>query len=377
MEEMIETNLLAELIREKRLNSKLSQTELAERISGNSTYISTIESGKVVPGPKYLKKIAEALSVEEEEFLELRKQIKTNEKSEEKSVIKNVEENAAEVKVEKNVISLEDRKKRQSEKVEVNLDNITSVGKLFSEVRKSKGYTIARLVKEMGTSSQSHISQIENGKARPGIKIVTSFAETFDLPIDRCLRIAGFKTQEKSELNKDDSEDVKLMVNVNVDESQKTFTVEQMEKMYDELAKENEQLVEDETEQIFEEATGSNIVDTVDAEDIEESFVEETETKTENEKIQEDVVVQVSENEFPNSVESAMEKLTYNFVARSVVNLTSGKRYVTELLPLVENQKNNEFTYELMLNIDGENNSSIILSIANDELSIEMQKKAN
>lgn len=369
MEEIIETNLLAEKIREKRLNSKLSQTELAERIQGNSTYISTIESGKVVPGPKYLKKIAEALSVEEEEFLSLRNQIKTIEKSEEKKPTIGKEKK---IKPEKNVISLEDRKKRQSEKVEVDLDKITSVAKLFSEVRKSKGYTIARLVKEMGTSSPSHVSQIENGKARPGSKIVTRFAETFELPVDKCLRIAGFKTQEKVEQSKDTTEDVKLTVNFEVEEPQKTFTVEQMEKMYDELEKENSHYVGDTSEQtVEEEITETEIVD------VERTIEKEIETKSVNEYIKGDFVEKVSEKEVSSSIDSPMEKLTYNFIARSEVDLTSGKRYVTELLPLVENQKNNDFTYELMLNIDGERNRSIILSIANDELSIVMEQKAN
>lgn len=67
--EMIEP-LIADRIREARIDAHLTQEELAAKIGTKAPYISRIEKGQTVPGPVVLTKIANACGILVQRFFE-------------------------------------------------------------------------------------------------------------------------------------------------------------------------------------------------------------------------------------------------------------------------------------------------------------------
>lgn len=196
----------AELFKRVRLENKLSQKELAQRINANGAYLSMIETGRKEPGKNILRRFAAEFSLDLDEILKSKShKVKVNE------VIK-------ENKKDKNVIDLEERKSKQKEREEIDLEGISNIYVLFASARKAYGYTLAKMAKELEVST-STLSNIENGKKIPNKSLILKFSNLFELPMKDCLKIAGYKNSE-TEQNKEESPEIKIIVDPQVQEKE-------------------------------------------------------------------------------------------------------------------------------------------------------------
>ncbi|MGF7535076.1 helix-turn-helix transcriptional regulator [Bacillus mexicanus] len=194
----------AELFKRVRLENKLSQKELAQRINANGAYLSMIETGRKEPGKNILRRFAEEFSLDLDEVLKSKShKVKVNE------VIK-------ENKKDKNVIDLEERKSKHKEREEIDLEGISNIYVLFASARKAYGYTLAKMAKELEVSA-STLSNIENGKKIPNKSLILKFSNLFELPMKDCFKIAGYKNSE-TEQNKEENPEIKIIVDPQVQE---------------------------------------------------------------------------------------------------------------------------------------------------------------
>lgn len=337
--EIANFNDVGELIKTIREKHSLSKLELAERINTNGSYLSILESGKKVPGRNILKRISDAFSIDLEECMQLRT---TKDQKENDIKTKTDKDNSnKDTKKEKNIIDLEERKNRQKVKGTIVIEDYKTIAALFKAVRKTNNLTNSMMGKEMGLSN-SYLSQIENGKKYPSRKMVVKLAETFKLPLEKCLEIASFETKQSVEAVKETkSSSENKSKKKQVDQETKNINVEVLVPV-----------------------------------NSKESIVEAKEDMVESE---ETTSVQV---ENPVEVESEIDGVShlqnktisisaYDMIAQAKMDLSDKAEYEIDLKLIMENMHQYRYEYELM-NVDG-SKQAVLLSIENNKMRVKLK----
>ncbi|WP_456364363.1 helix-turn-helix transcriptional regulator [Priestia aryabhattai] len=314
----------AELFFEIRKQNNLSKTGLAERINSNVPYLSNIEKGKRIAGKNILERLAEEFKIDLEACLALRSpnEPKKNKKLK-KKVIKGKKEN---------VIDLEERKTSRNEKKEIVLDNFKTPAALFLGVRKANNLTLSKMRDEL-VSSTSHLSQIERGIKLPGKRMVTKLADRFDLPLNKCLKIAGLKVVEEK---KETLSKTPLLTSTNLPT---------------EVINVKDDVVPTRLEKKEEIKTNVSEKETKPAEGV--PLLTQVERKT-------DFV--------------ALETMEYTVLARGEYNLNDKQAYISDLRPIMDNMIDNSYVYEFAFILDSETNKTVQIKLSKGLMKVEIKK---
>ncbi|MEM4992295.1 helix-turn-helix transcriptional regulator [Priestia sp. SB1] len=323
----------AELFKRVRDENDLSKAELAKRIKSSGPYVSSIESKKKVPGEKLLTRLAEEFSIDLNECLALIKPSKESigMKNSKRGRKKKLEETGS-----KKVIEL------HKEKEEVVLSKIKNAATLFRTVRKANNLTLNKM-RDKISSPASYLSSIENGNKIPGKRLVTKLAETFKLPLDQCLKIAGFSSDAANKGEKQQKvNEVKVALNNETD-----------------LLTDSKVLVVNETKTDVKEIT------------LKETLVEDTqkEKKINGSK-------QPSRKKDDSAIEAVnLTDLNYSKVAKGEFDLSSGKSFVADLNLLMNNTDGELNSYEFTFIVDVETEQAVQVKISQGIVTVETGKK--
>lgn len=70
----------------------------------------------------------------------------------------------------------------------VNSEEIRRFGEKLRRLRSQRGLTLKGLAEELGYKSHTYISEVENGKKLPTLKMVLQVARYFDVATDELLK---------------------------------------------------------------------------------------------------------------------------------------------------------------------------------------------
>lgn len=68
------------------------------------------------------------------------------------------------------------------------LSSIARFGEKLRSLRMSQGLTLQQLVRELGLTSHSHLSELENGKKLPTADLALKVARFFEVTTDQLLK---------------------------------------------------------------------------------------------------------------------------------------------------------------------------------------------
>jgi len=322
---------IAELFFEIRKENNLSKTALAKRINSNVGYLSTIENGKRIAGKNILERLADEFKIDLEACLALRN---PNELKKSKKVNRKVIKDKKE-----NVIDLEERKTSRNEKKEVPIDKIKTPAALFIAVRKANNYTLSKMKDEL-VSSTSHLSQIERGLKLPGKRMITKLANRFDLPLDKCLKIAGLKLEGAEKATEEKIE--------TLSEASSLISTNHSSEVID--RKDSEVSTSPETEEKLK---------TIVSEDTQENAMEDNSLAAQVERKTDFV---------------ALETMDYTVVAKGEYNLGNNQAYISDLKPIMENMIDNSYVYEFAFILDSETNKTVQIKLSKGLMKVELKR---
>ena len=347
----------AELFKRVRSENDLSKTALAKRINSSVPYVSSIESKKKIPGENLLTRLASEFSIDLEQCLALREPSKLSigkkevKRGRKKKSVKGTSEKVIEL---------------HKEKGEVVLSEITSAAMLFRTVRKANNLTLT-MMKAQIDSPASYLSSIETGNKIPGKRLVTKLAERFNLPLNQCLKIAGFTEEEESKVEKKVQQQVQ-----------------------------QEQMIEDKTSKKSESILSSDLssIEYVEAEynnaEAENTALEEVKIDTQEKELvkneiskkvdKKEEVVQLKEKPIVKKVKRNTEavklaKLDYCVVAKGEFDLSDGKSFVADLNLLMDKMEDGTNSYEFTFVVDAETNQTVQLKMSQGIVTVESNKQ--
>lgn len=323
----------AELFKRVRDENDLSKTALAKRINSSVPYLSSIESKKKVPGENLLARLASEFSIDLEECLAL---IEPSKESIGKKDVKKGRKKKLEEEPQQKVIEL------HKEKEEVVLSAIKNVATLFKTVRKSNNLTLTKMQAQIN-SPASYLSSIENGNKIPGKRLVTKLAETFNLPLDQCLKIAGFSSDAANKGEK------KRKVN------------------------EVKVALDNETDLL----TDSKALDVNETKtDVKEIVLKETLAEDTQKKKKINGIKQPSRKKEGSAIKAVnLADLNYSKVAKGEFDLSSGKSFVADLNLLMNNTDGELNSYEFTFIVDVETEQAVQVKISQGIVTVETGKK--
>lgn len=322
-------NDMSELFRKVRKENKLNLKQFAERMEANHGYLGMVESGKVIPGKLIISKFAKAFEIDVNKILELRKQIVTPPTETNQGEKVRDEKSSKVLQV---ILDFEEHKNRAKDKPkgDIDLSKIKNINELFLNVRKANNLTLKKMAKEL-KSSGPYISQVETGKKIPAKKFISKMAETFELPLEICLELAGYiqKQEKKSAELKTDISTNKIPNTTDANDGNQFEETETMEP----LDKETE-------------VTSSHLVDE-----------------------EKDVDVMIEEKQSSFSKQS--EKVTFTTVEKAEIYLSPEKEYVTDIAEVWREIVSYGNSYEFKINIEGQN-QCVALTIDKDKMTISL-----
>lgn len=322
-------NDMSELFRKVRKEHKLNLKQFAERMEANHGYLGMVESGKVIPGKLIISKFAKAFEKDLDKILELRKQIvgPPTETNQIEKVINEKSSKALQV-----ILDFEEHKNRSKDKQkgDIDLSKIKSISELFLTVRKANNLTLKKMAKEL-KSSGPYISQVETGKKIPAKKFISKMAESFELPLEICIELAGYN-QKQEKKSKGTEADI---------------SKNKMSSITD--------------------ANDGNQVDRSEMIESPNNNTEVTSSHSVNEEEEVDVTIEEKQSLFSKQ----SEKVTFTTVEKAEINLSPEKEYVTDIAEVWREIVSYGNSYEFKINIEGQN-QCVALTIDKDKMTISL-----
>lgn len=286
-----------------------------------------------MPGENLLARLASEFSIDLEECLAL---IEPSKQSIGKNNVKRGRKKKLEGKPQQKVIEL------HKEKEEVVLSAIKNVSTLFKTVRKSNNLTLTKMQAQIN-SPASYLSSIENGNKIPGKRLVTKLAQTFNLPLDQCLQIAGFSI-----------------------DMEKTTKKQEKAKKLETKSSNKQELVTGSEMSVVKEAVTEQA-------GLELKEIPSEEIKKEKKVSQSKQLDRKKEHTAIKAVNLA--DLNYSKVAKGEFELSGGKSFVADLNLLMANMESESSSYEFTFIVDVESNQTVKVKISQGIIAVESGKK--